>query len=199
MGLGRPLVAFPKPRTTTGVGTITTTVTVTDCVLPSLPLSISLLLRFLLRCPQRRGGFRLFHTVFEQPIKSQLVGEINVDSVVQLSLSLSSFSFHLSPSLSESPFPSFQGRSSFRSSEGFPLQTGPPVELCSRFLRVQGSSRCATMSSLVNRCAAAPSALCSTRLFADSYMILRSAFRIDLSIFLSFFLFFFLFFFFSFQ
>lgn len=149
-----------------------------------------------LRCPQRRGGFRLFRTVFEQPIKSQLVGEINVDSVVQLSLSLSSFSFHLSPSLSESPFPSFQGRSSFRSSEGFPLQTGPPVELCSRFLRVQGSSRCATMSSLVNRCAAAPSALCSTRLFADSYMILRSAFRIDLSIFLSFFLFFFLFFFF---
>lgn len=173
MGLGQPLVAFPKPiRTTTGIGTITTTVTVTDCVLPSLPL-------YLYLCPppwftpQRRGGFRLFRTVFEQPIKSQLVGEINVDSVVQLSPSLP-FRFILSPSLSlfESPFPSFQGRSSFRSSEGFPLQTGPPVELCSRFLRVQGSSRCATMCSLVNRCAAAPTALCSTRLFAGSYMIL---------------------------
>lgn len=94
MGLGQPLVAFPKPiRTTTGVGTITTTVTVTDCVLPSLPY-LSL---FSSASPQRRGGFRLFRTVFEQPIKSQLVGEINVDSVVQLSPSLSSFPFRPPP------------------------------------------------------------------------------------------------------
>ena len=43
LGLGQPLVAFPKPiRTTTGIGTITTTVTVTDCVLPSLPLYLYL-------------------------------------------------------------------------------------------------------------------------------------------------------------
>lgn len=72
-----------------------------------------------------RQGCRLFHTVFEQPIKSRLVGEINADSVADslspLALSFLSYrgAFHFSPDC--------------------------PWSFVLRFLCSEGSSRCATM------------------------------------------------------